>query len=125
MGKIMDIIKEECKKGNISVDTVLSDIRTLRVSNIRQLAMWRARTELNETYLKLGRIFKRDHTSVINGVRRVERLGYDVVAGQYEKSLAAQKDHQARKITLQSARRRAKNMEIIYAQQRYEHRNDM
>lgn len=120
MGKIMDIIIEECEKGEVPVATILSDTRTLKVCNVRHLAMWRARTELNESYLKIARIFKRDHTSVINGVNRVAELGYDVVASQYAKSRRAKKDKrkQIQKIRLESIRKR--NMEIIY-----EHRNDV
>lgn len=43
-----------------------------RVSNIvqaRQKAMWRARRETNSSYLKLARIFKRDHSTVIYSVK--------------------------------------------------------
>lgn len=35
----------------------------------RHKAMWRARRETHSSYLKLARIFKRDHSTIIYGVR--------------------------------------------------------
>lgn len=120
MGRIMDILVEECKKGGIHVDTMLSDTRTLKVVNVRHLAMWRARHELGESLQKIGRVFKRDHTSVMSGINRVDRLGYEYVAQEYAQSRIARREQAAQKIRLQCERRKRRDREIIY-----EHRGNV
>lgn len=67
---IRDIIVATAREFQILPADILSSKRTKHIILARQKAMWRARTELNASYLKIGRIFKRDHSTVIHNVRR-------------------------------------------------------
>ena len=78
---IRDIIAETADKYRILPDDILGPRRTAKVANARKLAMWRARHETNSSYLKLARIFKRDHSTVIYNVKcweaKLEGRTYD------------------------------------------------
>lgn len=64
------IIEEVAKSSGISVRELKSQSRTQRVAWARQEAMWRMRRELHIPYPTIGRLFSRDHTTAIHGVRR-------------------------------------------------------
>ena len=67
---IRDIIAETADKYRILPDHILGPRRSANVVKARREAMYRARTETNSSYLKLARIFKRDHSTVIYNVNK-------------------------------------------------------
>ena len=66
---IKDIIAEVADEFALSPSDILDRKRKPKYVSARHKAMWRARQETDASYLKLARIFKRDHTTVIHGVR--------------------------------------------------------
>lgn len=66
---IRDIIAEVADQYRVTPADILSPKRMARIVKARRHAMWRARNETNSSYLKLARIFKRDHSTVIYNVR--------------------------------------------------------
>lgn len=71
---VHDIIREEVKRYNISLEYLRSDTRTKRLADIRQYIMWRARKETGRSFPFIGQLLNRDHTSVIHGYRKLEKL---------------------------------------------------
>ncbi len=66
---IRDIIAEVADEFQLFPSDIVSHKRRSKIVSARHKAMWRARQETDASYLKLARIFKRDHTTVIHGVR--------------------------------------------------------
>ena len=73
MKTIKQIIQEEAKAAGVSYETLIDYNNTLRVIAIRRKAMYRAYTETDKTFTQIARVFKRDHTTIISGVRYEER----------------------------------------------------
>lgn len=71
---IRDIIAEVADEFQLFPSDIVSHKRRSKIVKARHKAMWRARQETNASYLKLARIFKRDHTTVIHGVRCWEAI---------------------------------------------------
>ena len=61
---IKDIIAEVADEFLVFPSDITGHKRRPKFVAPRHKAMWRARTETNASYLKLARIFKRDHTTV-------------------------------------------------------------
>lgn len=78
---IRDIIAEVAEQYRVTPAEILSLGRNGKITKARKLAMWRARHETNSSYLKLARIFKRDHSTVIYNVKcweaKLEGRTYD------------------------------------------------
>lgn len=66
---IRDIIAEVADEFKVFPSDIIAHKKKPKYVNARHKAMWRARTETDASFLKLARIFKRDHTTVIHGVR--------------------------------------------------------
>ncbi len=66
---IRDIIAEVADEFQLFPSDIVSHKRRSKIVAARHKAMWRARQETDASFLKLARIFKRDHTTVIHGVR--------------------------------------------------------
>ena len=65
----------------LTVDDFKGPVRTYRISHPRQYAMWRIRKDTGLSYPEIGRMFNKDHTSVINACQVVpERLAAKAVA---------------------------------------------
>jgi hypothetical protein len=64
------IIKEVSLKHGVSVDEILSDIRSVGIVAARFEAMYRIREERRLSWAQIGRQFNRDHTSVLHGYRQ-------------------------------------------------------
>lgn len=56
----------------VSRTDLLSDRRPRRIVDARHVAMWLGRTYLQLSFPDIGSALRRDHTSVMHGVRRVE-----------------------------------------------------
>lgn len=70
---VRDIIKEEADQNRITVDYLLSDTKTNKLVKIRHYTIWRARKETGMSFSQLGKIFNRDHSSVIHAYYKLER----------------------------------------------------
>ena len=66
---VREIIAEVADEFFIFPSDIVGKRRQSKVVAARQKAMWRARHETNSSYLKLARIFRRDHTTVIHNVK--------------------------------------------------------
>jgi chromosomal replication initiation ATPase DnaA len=66
---IREIIAEVADEFKVFPSDIIAHKKKPKYVSARHKAMWRARTETDASYLKLARIFKRDHTTVIHGVR--------------------------------------------------------
>ena len=66
---IRDIIAEVADEFKVFPSDIIAHKKKPKYVNARHKAMWRARQETDASFLKLARIFKRDHTTVIHGVR--------------------------------------------------------
>lgn len=64
------IIKQVSLKHRVSVDDILSDIRSVGIVKARFEAMYRIREERRLSWAQIGLQFHRDHTSVIHGWRK-------------------------------------------------------
>lgn len=73
MKTIKQIISEEAKAAGLSYETLIDYNNTLRVIAVRRKAMYRAHKETDKTFTQIARVFKRDHTTIISGIRYEER----------------------------------------------------
>lgn len=69
---ILGILKEEAARNGYTAAELLKDDRRAHPTSVRQYAMWRAYRETGRSLSIIGRVFRRDHTTVINAVRKVE-----------------------------------------------------
>lgn len=77
--KAREIIKICAQKHGISVEDILSEQRTNKIAHARQQAMWLVAKETSTSFAEIGRIFNRDHSTVIHAVHREnERTGESV-----------------------------------------------
>lgn len=74
-----EIIKLCAEKHGVLVSDLLSEQRTNLVAHARQQAMWLIAKETSLSFTQIGRIFDRDHSTVIHAVQREnERTGESV-----------------------------------------------
>jgi len=66
---VREIIAEVADEYLIFPSDIVGYRRVPKIVQARQKAMYRARYETHSSYLKLARIFKRDHSTVIYGVK--------------------------------------------------------
>lgn len=71
-----DIIHETAKYYDVSKEQMKGLSRARPVSNARQLAMYLMRMELGMTLEEIGDVFKRDHATVINSVKKIEKQAH-------------------------------------------------
>ena len=67
------IMQSVCRYFGITLDELLSKSRTKPIVYPRQIAMYLARTHTSLSYPDLGRAFKRDHSTIMNGVANVKK----------------------------------------------------
>ena len=66
-----DIIEEVSNYYSIPVDQIKSPVRNAQVALARRIAMYLCRSLLASSYVKIGQIFKRDHSTVMTAVEKV------------------------------------------------------
>ena len=66
---VREIIAEVADEYLIFPSDIIAHKNRPKYTIARHKAMWRARHETHSSYLKLARIFKRDHSTVIYGVK--------------------------------------------------------
>ncbi len=72
MISIAEIQRETAAQFGLSQDELLSSRRTRRYAWPRQVAMVLSRELTNQSYLRIGRNFGKDHTTVLHAVRQVK-----------------------------------------------------
>ena len=72
---ISEIQAATCEYFGIAPSELMSSTRERRVSRPRQIAMFIARGMTRQSLPEIGRRFGgRDHTTIIHGIRQIERL---------------------------------------------------
>ena len=72
---VIEIQKKVAKKFNISLEEMLSSCRKKNIVLARQTAMYFIKMALKKSLSDIGRIFGgKDHSTVVNGLKKVERL---------------------------------------------------
>jgi len=72
---LLELVADVARQHGATVDEVLAQDKTPRVSHARQ-AVWHAlrhHPERRYSYPDIGRLFGRDHSTIIYGVRAYER----------------------------------------------------
>lgn len=72
--KIHTIIREEAARAGYTFDELLKDDRSLRITKVRQYAMWRARKETTRSLKEISTVFKRDHSCIVNAVHKFDAM---------------------------------------------------
>lgn len=73
---IRDIVAHVAAAHGIAVTEILSDRRRKPVVRARQEAMYLAATQTHHSLPAIGRAFRRDHTTVLHGIRQhADRIG--------------------------------------------------
>lgn len=70
----MAIIAEVAECHGLAVDDMTGTARTRDIVAARWEAMARIRTEFGDTLPMIGRLFNRDHTTVVHGLKRYEEM---------------------------------------------------
>lgn len=74
------IIKEVSLKHGVSVDDMISEIRSVPVVGARYEAIYRIREERHLSWAQIGRLFNRDHSTILHGWRMHRERNPEVVA---------------------------------------------
>lgn len=67
------IIDKVCRFYNVSKEDILSKSRTKDVNHARQAACYLMKYQLKMSFPQIGREFSRDHTTIMNGVSKIEK----------------------------------------------------
>lgn len=73
-GKIIRIQKICCEEFRVSLIDFLSERRCRDYVTPRHIAMWMCRRYTIASFPVIGRMFRKHHTSIINGVNTADRL---------------------------------------------------
>lgn len=68
------IIAEVAARHELTYEQLTGTSKKNPVVNARQEAMWELRTQHGKSFAFIARFFNRDHTTVLHGVRRWERV---------------------------------------------------
>lgn len=71
---ITSIIKSVSEQTGVSVGAIKGRSKVRAVARARQLVMYRAHRQHGFSLNQVGRVLDRDHSSVLCGVRRIEKL---------------------------------------------------
>jgi chromosomal replication initiation ATPase DnaA len=67
---VRSVLLAVARENDMTVAQLLSQRTGLRVTRIRQEAMYRAKIETGRSYAEIGRAFGMDHSTIIYGVRQ-------------------------------------------------------
>ena len=74
-----EIIAAVAAETGIAVDAIKGEQRVAPIAQARQLAIWRVAGETELSLSEIGRLFHRDHTTVLHAIRVInQRRGADV-----------------------------------------------
>ena len=81
--RIATVVEVTALWSGLSAELLRARVRDQHVVDARHVAMWLSRQLTGQSLSGIGRYFNRDHSTVANGIRRVEeRRGADVAFGQ-------------------------------------------
>lgn len=76
---VEDIISEVANQFNLTIGQLKSKVRTSQISYARQIAMYLCRDLLNESLNDIGRVFGKDHSTVLDACKKItKRMEEDV-----------------------------------------------
>jgi chromosomal replication initiation ATPase DnaA len=68
--RVLAMVAEVCKaRGGTSVEEVMGEGRRHQMVSVRHECFWRCRHELGISLAATGRLFNKDHTTILNGCR--------------------------------------------------------
>lgn len=67
------IVADVAQRYELTFDDMIGQERTRRIAHPRHHAMWEVRQRTTLSFPQIGRIFDRDHTSVLHDVREHEK----------------------------------------------------
>jgi chromosomal replication initiation ATPase DnaA len=71
---LVDLLDEICRRRAVTRDEVCGRARTKAISQARHEVWWRLRhPEASFSFEEIGRLFRRNHATVIHGVRAHQR----------------------------------------------------
>lgn len=73
MTPVYEIQQLTAETFGIEIDDILSPTRRRKIAWPRQVAMMLARQHTGYSLPRLGRLFKRDHSTILEGIRQAER----------------------------------------------------
>lgn len=73
-----DIIFQEASKGRVPPEVLSGPRRNAGCVRPRHSAMYRCRRELGMSYPAIGRVFHRDHTTVMHAVEKIKRMAKEI-----------------------------------------------
>ena len=68
------IIAEVAMATGVKRSEIMGGSRVRHIVSARHLAMWRARNETDMSLPAIGRVFRRDHTSILHAIRRMDGI---------------------------------------------------
>jgi chromosomal replication initiator protein len=69
-----DVLKAVCDVTNVTPELMIGPRRNQGIARVRHLAMYLVRESCpHASFPMMGRLFRRDHTSIIHGCKRAER----------------------------------------------------
>lgn len=71
LSPVQAIAQEEAERAGITMAKILGAQRSQKYVKPRHIAMWRAARETKASLVEIGRIFGRDHTTVMYAVGKV------------------------------------------------------
>lgn len=72
--KATAVLRDVANRNGVPVEEILGSRRTSRVAKARHEAIWRVKNATNWSLPRVGRMFHRDHSSVLHAIRRMETL---------------------------------------------------
>jgi len=69
----MRVIQTVSKHFGIRTEDVIGKTQTREFVQARQIAMFLCRTQLQISFVKIGNLFSKDHTTVMSGVRQIQK----------------------------------------------------
>lgn len=66
-----DIVESVASYYQMTAEQIYSKIRTAQIALARRICMYLCRTMLGSSYIKIGEVFKRDHSTVMTAVEKV------------------------------------------------------
>lgn len=67
-------LRRRCYELGVSFEDIIGTSRTHDLIHPRQLLMWETKTVLGKSYPEIGRLFRKDHTTILWAVKKIERL---------------------------------------------------
>jgi hypothetical protein len=72
--KWRDIVSQECARGGVALQDILSSRRKASFVAIRRRICWRIKNETMMSYPQIGEALNRDHTTILHHVHKYQRM---------------------------------------------------